>query len=94
MRMHEHRSRAGDVLAGLEARALRVRLYRLYDIADARTAVSRHVRARAVYQYAAERARAWAFCHAPACDLRETISILGGLLHEAAAIEQSEARDG
>jgi muconolactone delta-isomerase len=79
--------------AGPEERALRVRIHKARDAAQARAARSKHGRARTLWWVAAQLASDWVFHRAPVDDLQEIISGLGRLFLVAGMIERLEAPD-
>lgn len=79
--------------AGEEERALRVRIHRARDTAQARAGRSKHGRARTVYWLATQFAGDWVFQRAPIGDLAEVIKGLTWLFLYASLIERIEAPD-
>ena len=79
--------------AGDDERALRVRVHRARDIAQARACRSKHGRARSVYWIAAQMAGDWVFARAPNDDLQCILETLSRLFLAAGAIERLEAPD-
>lgn len=79
--------------SGDEERALRLRIYKARDIAQARAARSKHGRARAIYWTAAQMAGDWVFQRAPTDDLNEILAALSRLFLVTSAIERLEAPD-
>jgi hypothetical protein len=85
---------AVDVFAaGLEGRALRVRIHRARDAVQARALRSKHGRARTAYWLAAQFASDWVFQPAPADELNEVIKGVTWLFLFAGLIERIEAPD-
>jgi hypothetical protein len=79
--------------AGLEGRALRVRIHRARDVAQSRAGRSKHGRARAAYWLAAQFCGDWVFQRASADDLQEVIKGISWLFLFAGLIERLEAPD-
>lgn len=78
---------------GDEERALRVRIHRARDIAQARAARSKHCHARSLYWMSAQFAGDWVFTRAPVADLNAILETLTRLFLAAGTIEQLEAPD-
>jgi len=74
-------------------RALRVRIHKARDAAQARAIRSKHGRARTLYWVAAQMAGDWVFCRAPNEDLNDILAALSRLFLVAGSIERLEAPD-
>jgi muconolactone delta-isomerase len=79
--------------AGVEERALRVRMHRARDAAQARATRSRHGRARTLYWIAAQLASDWVFQRAQSEDLNDILATLSYLFLACGKIERVEAHD-
>jgi len=79
--------------AGPEERALRVRIHRARDRAQARAGRSKHGRARTLYWLSAQLAGDWVFSRASADDLNDILAALSRLFLVAGAIERLEEPD-
>src|SRR4051794_39680073 len=87
---------AVDIFApwsGADERALRLRIHRARDIAQARAGRSKHTRARAVYWIAAQLAGDWVFARAPNESLEGVLEALSRLFLVAGTLERLEVPD-
>lgn len=78
--------------AGTE-RAMRLRMHRARDIAQARASRSKHPTARSIYWTAAQVASGWVFARAPQDDLSDILEALSRLFLVAGTLERLEAPD-
>jgi len=76
-----------------EQEALRHRIHRARDIAQARAERSCHSRARTIYWLAAQLASDWVFARVPTFQLDEIVAALSRLFLVAGQIERLEAPD-
>ncbi len=79
--------------AGEEEKALRVRIHKARDVAQARASRSKHGRARTFYWLAAQMASDWVFSRAPNEDLADVLASLSRLFLVAGSVERLEAPD-
>lgn len=94
--MQQQQITAADVFApwaGPEERALRVRIHRARDVAQARASRSKHGRAKQVYWIAAQMAGDWVFCRTEIDLLKDVLASLARLFLVAGSIERLETPD-
>ena len=79
--------------AGEAERALRLRLHKARDVAQARAARSKYATARSLYWIAAQTASGWVFARAPNDELEDILKALSWLFLAVGILERREAPD-